>query len=224
MDYLPLWFGRDYFTIQLYAENVQEIKMADISAQMVKELRGMTGAGILDCKKALTDANGNIDEAIESLRKKGLAAAAKKATRDTNEGLIGHYIHPGSKIASMVEVNCETDFVAHTEQFQQLARDLAMHIVAAKPLYVSSDQIPEDVAEKEKSIYREQVADSGKPDHIVEKIVEGKLNKWFEEICLLEQAFVKNPDVTIQQLLTDNIATLGENIQVNRFERLEVGG
>ena len=198
--------------------------MAEISAAMVKELRQITSAGVLDCKKALTDADGDVEVAIETLRKKGLSAAAKKADRATNEGLIGHYVHTGSKVASLVEVGCETDFVARTEQFQQLAGDLAMHVTAANPRYVSRDEVPATVLEHERQIFREQMADSGKPDHILDQIVQGKLEKWFGEICLLEQAFVKDPDVTIQDLLTDTIATLGENIQVARFARLQIGG
>ena len=198
--------------------------MAEITTQMVKELREATSAGILDCKKALTTAEGNFDAAVELLRKKGLSAAAKKADRDTNEGIVGHYIHPGSKMASMVAIGCETDFVARTEQFQQLGRDIAMHVVAAKPLFVSRESVPADIVEKEMALFRDQTKDSGKPEQIVEKIVTGKLDKWYSEICLLEQTFVKDPDVTIQALLTNSIAALGENIQVNRFERLEIGG
>jgi len=198
--------------------------MAEITAQMVKDLREATNAGVLDCKKALTQADGDFDRAAEILREKGLAAAAKKASRDANEGLIGHYIHPGSKMAGLVEVNCETDFVARTEQFQELARDLAMHVVAARPLYVSRDEVPAATVDSEKHIFKEQMADSGKPDHILDRIIEGKLDKWYSEICLLEQGFVKDPDVTIQDLLTKSIASLGENIQVRRFSRLEIGG
>ncbi len=198
--------------------------MAEITAQMVKELREATNAGVLECKKALTQAEGDFDRAAEILREKGLAAAAKKASRDANEGLIGHYIHQGSKMAGLVEVNCETDFVARTDIFQDLARDLAMHVVAVRPSYVSRDEVPADVVETEKRIAKEQMADSGKPDHILERIIEGKLDKWYSEICLLEQGFVKDPDMTVQALLTKTIATLGENIKVRRFSRLEIGG
>lgn len=198
--------------------------MAEISAQMVKELREATGAGILDCKKALTNANGNFDEAVDELRKKGLSAAAKKATRETHEGLIGNYVHAGDKVAALVEVNCETDFVARTEEFQQLARDLAMQVVAARPSYVKREDVPEEAIEHEKGIFREQMADSGKPERIVEQIIEGKIDKWYSEICLLEQPFIKDPSTTVQDLVTNAIASLGENIQVNRFSRLEVGG
>ncbi len=197
--------------------------MAEISAQMVKELREATSAGILDCKKALTDASGDFEKAVEILRKKGLASAAKKSSRDTNEGVIGTYIHSGSKVAGMVELNCETDFVARTDRFQQLARDIAMHIVAARPTYVTRDQVPADIVEREKVIYREQMVASGKPEQVIDKIVEGKLDKWLSDVCLLDQPFIKNPDVTIQSLLTDSIAALGENIRVNRFERLAIG-
>ncbi|MCB0061491.1 MAG: translation elongation factor Ts [Caldilineaceae bacterium] len=197
--------------------------MAEISAQLVKELREATSAGILDCKKALSETNGDFDAAVEILRKKGLASAAKKASRETNEGLVGHYIHPGSKMASLVEVNCETDFVARTEQFQELARDLAMHVVAAHPLYLSREDVPADVVEREKSIYSEQMADSGKPAHVLEKIIEGKLDKWYSDVCLLEQGFVKDPDKKIQELLTSSIASLGENIRINQFSRIAIG-
>lgn len=197
--------------------------MAEITAQMVKELREATNAGVLDCKKALTDANGDFEAAVDVLRKKGLATAAKKSSRDTNEGIIGTYVHPGAKAAAMVVLSCETDFVARTDRFQQLARDLAMHVVASRPLYVSRDDVPADAIAHEKSIYTEQSAASGKPAQVVERMVEGKLDKWLSEICLLDQPFVKNPDVTIQELLVESVAALGENIRVSRFERLVVG-
>ncbi len=198
--------------------------MAEITAAMVKELREATNAGVLDCKKALSEANGDFEAAVEILRKKGLSTAAKKSDRETHEGIIGSYVHPGSKVASLVELACETDFVARTEQFQQLARDLAMQVVASRPRYVSREDIPAEEIEREKAIYREQLADSGKPAEIIEKIIEGKLEKWFAEVCLLEQPFVKDPDKTVQDLLVDHIAALGENIRVNRFARLEIGG
>ncbi|MCX6043958.1 MAG: translation elongation factor Ts [Chloroflexi bacterium] len=198
--------------------------MAEISAEMVKNLRTATNAGILDCKKALTDADGDFEKAVEILRKKGLSSAAKKATRDTKEGIIGHYIHSGAKMASMVELNCETDFVARTEQFQQLAKDLALHVVAARPQFLSRENVPQDLIEREKNIYREQMISSGKPAQVIDKIVEGKLDKWYSEACLLEQPFAKDPDVKIQDLLTSAIASLGENIKIGRFERLEIGG
>lgn len=198
--------------------------MAEITTQMVKELRAATNAGILDCKKALSETDGDFESAVEILRKKGLSTAAKKAGRETTEGMVGSYIHPGAKMAAMIEVGCETDFVARTDQFQQLAGDLAMHVVASRPLYVSREEIPEEEIERERAIYREQMANEGKPEHIVDKIVDGKLDKWFSEICLLEQPFVKDPDVTVQSLLTDSIASLGENIKINRFARMEIGG
>ena len=198
--------------------------MAEITAEMVKLLREATNAGVLDCKKALTDSNGDFEAAVEVLRKKGLATAAKKATRDANEGIIGSYIHGGSKVATLVELNCETDFVARTDQFQQLAKDLAMHITAARPQWVAREEVPAASVDKEKEIYREQMAGSNKPPQVVDKIVEGKLDKWYSEVCLLEQAFVKDPDVTIKDLLTTSIASLGENIRVRRFARLEIGG
>jgi len=198
--------------------------MAEITADMVKLLREATSAGVLDCKKALTDSKGDFEAAVEVLRKKGLASAAKKATRDANEGIIGSYIHSGSKVATLVEVNCETDFVARTDQFQQLARDLAMHVTAARPQWVAREEVPEEIVAKEIEIYREQMATSGKPAPVVEKIIEGKLDKWYSEMCLLEQSFVKDQDVTIKDLLTTSIATLGENIRVRRFARLEIGG
>ena len=197
--------------------------MAEITAQMVKELREATNAGVLDCRKALEEANGDFDAAVEILRKKGLATAAKKASRDTNEGIIGTYVHAGAKVAGMVALGCETEFVARTERFQQLARDLAMHVVASRPLYISREEVPAELIEREKAIYREQMQNSGKPEQVIDKIVEGKLDKWLSEICLLEQPFVKDPDVTIQALLTDSVAALGENIRINRFERLAIG-
>jgi elongation factor Ts len=198
--------------------------MAEITAEMVKLLREATSAGVLDCKKALTESNGDFEAAAEVLRKKGLATAAKKANREANEGLIGSYIHPGSKVATLVELNCETDFVARTDQFQQLARDLAMHVTAARPQWVIREEVPAELVAKEMEIYREQMAASGKPAHVVDKIVDGKLDKWYSEVCLLEQPYVKDPDVTIKDLLTSNIAALGENLKVRRFARLEIGG
>lgn len=198
--------------------------MAEITATMVKELREATGAGMLDCKKALAQADGDFDKAVEILREKGLSAAAKKADRAANEGLIGTYVHPGSKMAGMVEVNCETDFVARTEQFQELARSLAMQVVAARPEYVSRAEVPAEVIAKEKEIYRAQLTESGKPENVWDRIVEGKLEKWYSEVCLLEQNFIRDPDKTVQDLLMESIAALGENIQVRRFARLEIGG
>ncbi|MCB0045470.1 MAG: translation elongation factor Ts [Caldilineaceae bacterium] len=198
--------------------------MAEITAQMVKELREATNAGVLDCKKALAESDGNFELAVEALRKKGLSAAAKKAERDAKDGLIGVYVHPGAKMAGMVSLACETDFVARTEQFQQLAYDLAMHVVAARPEYVSREDVPVQAVEAEKAIYAEQMANSGKPEHVIGTIVEGKLDKWYSENCLLEQPFIKNPDITIDAMLKESIAALGENIKVNDFARLEIGG
>lgn len=194
-----------------------------ISADMIKELRAQTGAGVLDCKKALEANNGDFDKAADSLRQKGLAAAAKKASREANEGLVGTYVHTGSKVAGMVEVNCETDFVARTEAFQTLVRDLAMQVVAARPLYVRREDIPADVLAAKQAEFRAEMANSGKPADIVERIVEGKADKYFQEALLLEQPFIKDPSVTIGDLVTQAIAKLGENIKVRRFARIEVG-
>ena len=198
--------------------------MAEVTAQMVKELRTATGAGVNDCKKALEEAAGEFEQAVEILRKKGLASAAKKASRDTREGIIGTYVHHGSKAAALVELNCETDFVARTDQFQQLARDLAMHVVAARPQWLNREEVPGDAVEKEKAIYHEQMVNSGNPAQVVDRIVEGKLDKWFSDVCLLEQPFIKDPDRSVQDLITEAVAALGENIRVTRFARLEIGG
>ncbi len=194
-----------------------------IPAELVKQLRQATGAGILDCRKALEEAEGDIERAAEILREWGIAKAAKKVGREAREGIIGTYVHMGGKMASMVEVNCETDFVARTDQFQELAHDLAMQVVAARPQYVSREEIPAEVIEREKEIIRMQLADSGKPEHIIERIVEGKLNKWFEEVCLLEQPFIKDEEKTVGDLVKEYIAKLGENIVVRRFARFEIG-
>ena len=197
--------------------------MAEITAQMVKELRGATGAGVLDCKTALNEHDGDFDRAVQYLREKGLAAAEKKASREATEGLIGTYVHHDSKVAAMVELNCETDFVARTEQFQTLARNLAMHIVASRPEYVSREEIPAAILDKEKAIYKTQAQESGKPPKIIERIAEGKLEKWYSEVCLIEQAYFKDSDKIVKDVLVENIASLGENIQISRFSRLEVG-
>ncbi len=194
-----------------------------ISAADVKALRERTGAGIMDCKKALAETNGDVEKAIEYLRKKGAALAQKKQGRATNEGLIEAYIHPGSRLGVLVEVNCETDFVAKTDDFRQLARDIAMQIAATNPIAVRREDVPQDVIEREKDIFREQMKNQNKPDHIIEKIVEGKLEKFYQENVLLEQHFVKNPDKTVKELITDAIAKLGENIGVRRFVRFELG-
>ena len=198
--------------------------MADITAQMVKELRQATSAGVLDCKEALQATEGNFDKAVTYLREKGLAAAAKRSEREADEGMIGAYIHAGSRVAALVELNCETDFVARTEQFQDLAHDLAMQVVAAKPLYLSRADVPQSVVEEELSVYRAQMADSGKPEQIVERIVQGKLDKFYEEVVLLEQPFIKDPSVTVGEMVQQKNALLGENLVVRRFARFEVGG
>ncbi|MGA1846153.1 translation elongation factor Ts [Deferribacter abyssi] len=197
--------------------------MAQITAAMVKELREKTGAGMMDCKKALQETNGDIEKAVEFLRKKGLADAAKKSSRIAAEGLVVSYIHGGGKIGVLVEVNCETDFVARTDEFKELCHDIAMHICASNPLYVSKDEVPQEVIEKEKEIYTAKAKEQGKPDHIIEKIVEGQIKKYLESICLLDQPFVKNPDVTVSQHIAEKIAKIGENIKVRRFVRYQLG-
>ncbi len=193
----------------------------EISAAMVKKLRDQTGAGMMECKAALTEANGDLEAATTILRKRGLATATKKAGRSTNEGLIGNYIHMGGKIGVLVEVNCESDFVARTEDFQNLAKEIAMHIAAASPQYVRRDEVPGDVLERERGIYRDQVKD--KPAQVVDKIVEGKLNSFYEQVCLMDQPSIRDPKQTIGQLVQATIAKLGENISVARFVRLKVG-
>ena len=192
-----------------------------ITAKLVGELRESTGAGLMNCKKALVETNGNFDEAIELLRKKGEATAAKKAGRDASEGIIDAYIHLGGKVGVLVEVNCESDFVAKTDDFKQLVRDIAMHIAAANPVCISRDDIDPAIIEKERQIAAGQA--EGKPEQAVAKIVEGKINKFLSESCLLEQAFVKNSDQTVQELLTSMIAKMGENIVVKRFTRFQIG-
>jgi elongation factor Ts len=193
----------------------------EITAAMVKKLRDATGAGMMECKAALSEANGDLEAATTLLRKRGLATAAKKAGRTTSEGLIGHYIHMGGKIGVLVEVNCESDFVARTDKFQELTKEIAMHIAAANPTYVRREDVPEDVVSREKDIYKDQVKD--KPAQVVDKIVEGKLNSFYQQFCLMEQASVRDPNVTITQLVQDAIRILGENITVSRFTRMKVG-
>ena len=195
----------------------------EISAQKVKELREKTGAGVMDCKKALSESKGDFEKAVVYLRIKGLAAAKKKEMRQTKEGLVTSYIHAGGKVGVLVEVNCETDFVARNDAFLDLTKGVAMHIAAMSPLYVKREDVPGDIIEKERDIYREGARSSGKPDGVIEKIVEGKLEKFFKEVCLFEQAFVKNPDITVGGLVTETIARVGENIQVGRFARFKVG-
>jgi elongation factor Ts len=194
-----------------------------ISAAQVKELRERTGAGMLECKKALEEADGNIEVAVDILRAKGAAKAAKRAGREAREGTIGSYIHLGGKIGVLIEVNCETDFVARTETFQDLVRDLAMHIAAANPLAVSAEEIPEEIVERERAVFREQVKAEGKPENLWDRIVEGKMKKFYEDNTLLDQAFVKDPDKTVGQLITEVSAKTGENIVVRRFARFALG-
>ena len=198
--------------------------MANISAKMVQELRQATGAGVLDCKQALQANDGDMEKAMAYLREKGMVAAAKRAGREAREGLIGSYIHTGSKIGALVEVNCETDFVARTDEFKELAHDLAMQVVAAKPTYLAPEDIPAEVLEEEKAKYRDELRGSGKPEHVVEQAIEGKLKKFYEEVCLLEQPFIKDPSITVRELVQQRNALLGENVVVRRFVRFEVGG
>jgi elongation factor Ts len=194
-----------------------------ITPAMIKELREKTGAGIMDCKEALTASDGVMDEAIDFLRKKGLQAAAKRAARSTQEGVIGSYIHSGGRLGVLVEVNCETDFVARTEDFQDLVHDLAMQVAAANPLYLARADISEETVAKERYIYEEQAKTSGRPPQAVPQIVEGRLEKYFQEVCLLDQPFVKDPSLTIQALIKAKIAKTGENITVRRFVRFQLG-
>lgn len=195
----------------------------EINAQTVKELRDKTGAGMMDCKGALTEAGGDIEKAIEFLRKKGLSRAAKRAGRTANEGAVGSYIHMGGKIGVMVEVNCESDFVAKNEDFQSFVKDIAMHIAASSPLYLIEEDVPEDVLEKEKDIYRAQAKDSGKPEKVIDKIVEGKLKKFYTEVCLLDQPYVKDTDITVSDYIKNIISKIGENIVIRRFVRFQLG-
>jgi elongation factor Ts len=194
-----------------------------ITAEQVKQLRDQTGAGMMDCKTALTEANGDKEKAVEILRKKGLASAAKRAGRATKDGMIGHYIHMGGKVAVLVEVNCETDFVARTEDFQRLAKELAMHIAAADPKFVRREDVPAEVLEKEKEIYRAQFADSGKPANVIDKIAEGKLESFYAQVCLMEQPSVRDPNVSIKQMVASASAKTGENVTVSRFVRFKLG-
>ncbi|MGE3541957.1 MAG: translation elongation factor Ts [Candidatus Tectimicrobiota bacterium] len=194
-----------------------------ITPAMIKELREKTGAGIMDCKEALGASNGAIDGAIDFLRKKGLQAAAKRAERSTREGTVGSYIHGGGRLGVLVELNCETDFVARTDDFQTLVRDIAMQVAAANPLYVSREEVPVEVVAKERDIYEEQAKASGRPPQAVPKIVEGRLEKYFQEACLLDQPFVKDPSLSVQDLIKAKIAKIGENITVRRFVRFQLG-
>ena len=196
----------------------------EIAADLVKELRVKTGAGIMDCKEALRASNGNFDKAVDFLSEKGLSAATKKSSRATKDGLITSYIHMGGKVGVMIEVNCETDFVAKTETFKNLTRDLAMHVAAMNPLYVKPEDVPEATLQREKDIYRKQVIAEGKPEKIADKIVEGKLKKFYEEVCLIKQKFIKDTNMTVEDLIKAAIAATGENILVKRFVRYQLGG
>ena len=195
----------------------------EVSAAAVKNLRAKTGAGMMDCKKALAESGGDLDKAVDYLRQKGLAAASKKASRTASDGAIGAYVHPGGKIGVLVELNCETDFVARTAEFQNLLKDIAMQIAAANPRYIRPEEVPTGDLEKEREIYRRQALESGKPEKVVEKIVDGKIDRFYSEVCLLEQSFIKNPDQKVADILTEAIARLGENIQVKRFSRYQLG-
>ena len=197
--------------------------MAEISAKLVKDLREKTGAGMMDCKEALVASNGDMAMAVEVLRKKGLATAQKRAGRATSEGTIAAYIHMGGKLGVMVEVNSETDFVAKNEQFQEFAKNLAMHIAASNPLGIRPEDVPPEIIAKEREIYTAQARETGKPEKVIEKIVEGKLKKFYEDSCLLHQAYVRNPDITVGDLLNDLVAKIGENISIKRFVRFQVG-
>lgn len=194
-----------------------------ITASSVKELRERTGAGMMDCKKALTETNGDIEKAIDYLREKGLAAAAKKAGRIASEGLIESYIHGAGRIGVLVEVNCETDFVAKTDDFKLLVKNIAMHIAAANPQYLNKEEVPENVVSHEREVFRAQALNEGKPEKIVEKMVEGRVEKYYKEVCLLEQPFIKDPDKTVSGIITESIAKIGENISIRRFVRYQLG-
>lgn len=194
-----------------------------VTAAMVKDLRDKTGAGVMDCKEALQETGGDLEKAIDYLRKKGLASASRKSGRATSEGLVGSYIHAGGRIGVLIEVNCETDFVARTEDFGQLVKDLTMQVAAANPLYVSREEVSPEVIQREKEIYAAQARDTGKPEKVIDRIVSGKLDKFFSEVCLLEQPFVKDPDINVELRIKQAIAKLGENITVRRFIRYQVG-
>ena len=197
--------------------------MSTISASTVKELREISGAGMMDCKKALTEASGDLEKAIDILRKTGMAKARKKSGRSAKEGIILPYIHPGAKLGVLLEINCETDFVANTDDFKNLSKDIAMHIAASAPMSVSREEISQETLEREKEIYADQARQSGKPEDIIEKMTEGRLNKFFQENVLLEQTFVKDPDKTVSDLITETVAKLGENILISRFSRFQLG-
>ncbi|HET98362.1 MAG TPA: translation elongation factor Ts [Desulfurivibrio alkaliphilus] len=194
-----------------------------ITSQMVKELRDKTNAGMMDCKKALAETGGDMEKAIDFLRQKGLAVAKKRADRATSEGVVETYIHAGGKLGVMVEVGCETDFVAKNSDFQEFAKNVAMHIAASAPLAIKREEVPADLLERERNIYKQQALDSGKPENILDKIISGKVEKYYADVCLMEQKYVKNPDLTIQDLLNELIAKLGENISIKRFARFQIG-
>ena len=195
----------------------------EVSANAVKELREKTGAGMMDCKKALAETGGDVQKAIDHLRQKGLAAAAKKADRVAADGAVGAYVHPGGKIGVLVEINCETDFVARTAEFQSLLKDIAMQVAAANPRYLRREEVSAAELDKEKEIYRQQALETGKPEKVVDKIVEGKIERFYSEACLLEQAFIKEPDKKVTDILNESIGRLGENIQIRRFSRYHLG-
>jgi elongation factor Ts len=195
----------------------------EISSAMVKELRVKTGAGMMDCKEALAAVEGDFEQAIDFLRKKGLSAATKRSSKAAKDGTVSSYIHMGGKIGVLVEINCETDFVAKTDDFQAMGKDIAMHIAASNPLYVRPDELPEDALNREKEIYRSQLREEGKPEKIWDKIIEGKLKKYYEDVCLTEQKFIKNTDVTVGTLVSNMIAKTGENIIIRRFARFQLG-
>lgn len=197
--------------------------MSEVSPELVRELRERSGAGIMDCKRALGEAQGDLEEALVALRKKGLAAAAKRAGRVASEGIVGSYIHAGGKIGVLIEVNSETDFVARTDDFKNLVKELAMQIAAANPRFVRREDVPADVVETERNIFRAQAASTGKPPQVVEKIVDGKVDKFFAEACLLEQPYIKDPDKTVTQLVGEVVGRLGENVVVRRFARFQLG-
>lgn len=196
----------------------------EISAKLVKELREATNCGMMDCKKALAECDGDMDKAVEYLRKKGIASAAKKEGRATSQGIVGSYIHMGGKVGVLVEVACETDFVARTDTFQEFVHNVAMHIAAARPLAVSRDEVDGSLVEKEKEIYAAQMREQGKPEAMIEKIVVGKVDKYYSDVVLLEQKYVKDPDLTVEDYLKSVIGALGENMQIKRFARFEIGG
>ena len=197
--------------------------MAEISAAMVKQLREKTGAGIMDCKEALSETGGDIDQAVDYLRKKGLATAQRRAGRAMSEGIIQPYIHLGGKLGVLVEINCETDFVAKTEDFKEFAKNIAMHIAASSPVGIVPEDVSEEVINKEKEIYRAQALEMGKPEKMIDKIAEGKLNKFFKENCLMNQAYVRDPDVAVADVVNEVIAKVGENITIKRFTRFQIG-